>query len=617
MASATIPLHSKSVSIPSEVCHWSTDRLADEAVRAIQTCRKHGQAAAQSAWRAGAYLSLLHTRLIKGRKWATWLRQQKEIVTEHTARRYILLYERSEGRVSELDGMTLTEAYVAFGITRFTEIGSSNDSEPDHRYRLSNNGVHKLASILPGTQIRDSLDPDDEEGILRAATVIRQQRIAERGRLEVEKEEAARVKLNGKRTWTLTDNPKVVQCDLLVADPPFGITDEPWEPKDVESFTRSWCDKWSKCGADFIAIFWCQERLWEGRTWFDQSLKGYEFQQLLTWQANNHCGPKSRQSMKQSWYPIFLYRKRHSSRRIVRDDKAWDTERHNLDCHVAPLPQTTYRGEELKQHPCQKPVSVMRWLINALSEPTELVCSLFCGVAPCGVAAVQLGRRYRGIEQSAEYRKIAEGRIAAYKDQPKDDDQDEDESPDRRTYYNFRLGKLRPRACDQETPPGLARFLFEIISPAYKAQTILDPCAGRGALTKPWRGRRVISFEVEAGKDFFECPNRIECDLVLCNPPFSQDGECSTGYQPERFLRRIVEVVPRHTPIVLITPMGMRLHHEKRSKRWRWLRDEAPPITSIISLPRDTFPAVDYHVEILLFDMPRLKPHYFVPDRYL
>ena len=44
----------------------------------------------------------------------------------------------------------------------------------------------------------------------------------------------------------------------------------------------------------------------------------------------------------------------------------------------------------------------------------------------CGVAAVQLGRRYRGIEQSAEYRKIAEGRIAAYKDQPQPEDQDED-----------------------------------------------------------------------------------------------------------------------------------------------------------------------------------------------
>ncbi len=427
MASATIPLHSKSLSIPSEVCHWSTDRLADEAVRAIQTCRKHGQAAAQSAWRAGAYLSLLHTRLIKGRKWATWLRQQHEVVTEHTARRYILLYERTGGRATELDGMTLTEAYATFGITRFTEIASSNESEPDHRYRLSSNGIHKLASIPTGNQVRDYLDPDDEEGILRAATEIRQQRNEERTRQQFEKEEAARAKLNGKRTWTLTDDPKVVRCDLLIADPPFGITDEPWEPKDVEGFNREWSRRWAACGADFLAIFWCQSKLWEGRQWFDESLKGYEFQQMLVWHANNQCGPKSRSLLKQTWYPIFLYRRKGSSRKVITDSKTRSTECHQLDCHVAAVPQTGYRGEDLKQHPCQKSSSAMRWLINAFSDPGGMVCSLFCGVAPCGVAAIQLGRRYRGIEQSAEYRKIAEGRIAAYKDQPQQDDQDEEE----------------------------------------------------------------------------------------------------------------------------------------------------------------------------------------------
>jgi DNA modification methylase len=59
-------------------------------------------------------------------------------------------------------------------------------------------------------------------------------------------------------------------------------------------------------------------------------------------------------------------------------------------------------------------VAVMRWLIHALSEPGEVVCLPFCGVAPCGIAAVQLGRRYHGIEASANYRRIAERRIASY-----------------------------------------------------------------------------------------------------------------------------------------------------------------------------------------------------------
>ena len=138
MASVTSPPRSGSgvIALPNAVRDWPTNKLADEAVRAIQTCRKHGQAAAQSAWQAGAYLSLLHARLIKGRRWAAWLRQQRDLITEDTARRYILLYERTGGQATKLDGMTLTEAYAAFGITRYTEIApaatGTNGTGPIH-----------------------------------------------------------------------------------------------------------------------------------------------------------------------------------------------------------------------------------------------------------------------------------------------------------------------------------------------------------------------------------------------------------------------------------------------------------------------------------------------------
>jgi len=73
-----------------------------------------------------------------------------------------------------------------------------------------------------------------------------------------------------------------------------------------------------------------------------------------------------------------------------------------------------YSGHNLKQHPTQKPVSVMRWLIHALTDPGEKVVSPFCGVAPCGIAAVQLGRRYHGIDTNAKYRRIAKARMAKY-----------------------------------------------------------------------------------------------------------------------------------------------------------------------------------------------------------
>jgi DNA-binding transcriptional regulator YiaG len=135
-----------------------------------------------------------------------------------------------------------------------------------------------------------------------------------------------------------------------------------------------------------------------------------------------------------------------------------------------------------------------------------------------------------------------------------------------------------PRPSNIATPPGICRFLHDLIAPCYKVKTILDPSAGTGALTKPWKGVKVIAYEIAKGRDFFGCPNRINCDLVICNPPFNAtNGE--TRFLPQVFLERIVKVVPPKTPIVLFTPMAMRLDQTSKSARWRWLRDHAPPIT--------------------------------------
>ena len=104
---------------------------------------------------------------------------------------------------------------------------------------------------------------------------------------------------------------------------------------------------------------------------------------------------------------------------------------------------------------------------------------------------------------------------------------------------------------------------------------------------------------------------------MLCNPPFQQDPESPSVYRPEQFLRRILAVVPPRTPIAMIAPMGMRLNQNTGSKRWRWFRDDVPQISGIVSLPRDIFCEVDFHCEILLLNLPKLKPHYFLPDEYV
>jgi site-specific DNA-methyltransferase (adenine-specific) len=98
---------------------------------------------------------------------------------------------------------------------------------------------------------------------------------------------------------------------------------------------------------------------------------------------------------------------------IVSGDK-WGDGLNDFDCHVAAVPQSNFNNSETKQHPAQKPVSVMRWLINATTQPGDVVCDPFCGSGTTGIASVQLKRRFHGIEISEEYRNLSEKRIATY-----------------------------------------------------------------------------------------------------------------------------------------------------------------------------------------------------------
>lgn len=72
-------------------------------------------------------------------------------------------------------------------------------------------------------------------------------------------------------------------------------------------------------------------------------------------------------------------------------------------------------NERLKnpKHPTQKPVRVLRWLIELGSNPGDLVLDPFMGVGSTGVAALELDRRFIGIELDPTYFEAAERRIAA------------------------------------------------------------------------------------------------------------------------------------------------------------------------------------------------------------
>ena len=76
------------------------------------------------------------------------------------------------------------------------------------------------------------------------------------------------------------------------------------------------------------------------------------------------------------------------------------------------------RGDDDRQHPTQKPEGVMRWCVEHLPSDAEMILDPFMGSGTTGVACVQLGRKFIGIELEPRYFDIACRRIRKAYAQP-------------------------------------------------------------------------------------------------------------------------------------------------------------------------------------------------------
>ena len=86
----------------------------------------------------------------------------------------------------------------------------------------------------------------------------------------------------------------------------------------------------------------------------------------------------------------------------------------NMDAVVS-VHKTTWIGANAKDsdgrlHPTQKPIAVMRWCIEQAGNP-QTILDPFMGSGTTGIAAVQMGRKFIGIEREEKYFSIACKRI--------------------------------------------------------------------------------------------------------------------------------------------------------------------------------------------------------------
>lgn len=101
----------------------------------------------------------------------------------------------------------------------------------------------------------------------------------------------------------------------------------------------------------------------------------------------------------------WLYWEKRMGGDFADGELAWTSQ------HKALRQFSHYRKNNGDEHPTQKPVPLMKWCIDQCKNNPQTILDPFMGSGTTGVAAVQMGRRFIGIEREPKYFEIACKRI--------------------------------------------------------------------------------------------------------------------------------------------------------------------------------------------------------------
>lgn len=177
--------------------------------------------------------------------------------------------------------------------------------------------------------------------------------------------------------------PTLPECDLILTDPPYGI-----------GFAAQPGNYKRKNGA-------------EPEKWDDETPPEWVFglmrekaRDLIIWGGNYYKLPPSRGWL--SWF------KPDGPPSYGHFELAWTSL--DMLCKQFERSRGGAKADQVN-HPTQKPLALMEWCIG-LSQTVTTVCDPFMGSGTTGVACVNTGKAFTGIERERKYFDIACERIA-------------------------------------------------------------------------------------------------------------------------------------------------------------------------------------------------------------
>jgi len=179
--------------------------------------------------------------------------------------------------------------------------------------------------------------------------------------------------------------PTLPKVDAVITDPPYGL-DDLW--------IRGGDGKWPLRDRDMVASHWDKQTSDE-----EIAIALSLTSRAIVWGGHLYNLPPSR-----CWLVWDKIVRNFSTGHC---ELAWTTLDKPIRAFNFSHGQLANEG---KEHPTQKPLPLMRWCIEHAS-PCDLILDPFMGSGTTGVAAVQMGRKFIGIEREPAYFDIACRRI--------------------------------------------------------------------------------------------------------------------------------------------------------------------------------------------------------------
>lgn len=213
--------------------------------------------------------------------------------------------------------------------------------------------------------------------------------------------------------------------DLILCDLPYGVTKNKWDV--IIPFDKLW-EHYNRIIKDNGAIILFGSQPFT--TLLIYSNMKY-FRYSLVWEKNKFSDflNAKRKPMKTNEDICIFYKKqptyniqytygepytRWNTQSAVDKQSNYGSHKQNIsisDGKRLPTTVLKFNRVERPQHPTQKPVELLKWLIVTYSNDNEVVLDNCMGVGSTGIAARLTNRRFIGIEINTNYFNIAKGEL--------------------------------------------------------------------------------------------------------------------------------------------------------------------------------------------------------------